>query len=49
MSTTSTAAKCGAFRMGLIRGLEIRKLVEDATGAPCPCKQGLPCPLAARA
>jgi hypothetical protein len=39
---------CGAFRMGLIRGLEIQSLVEDATGAPCPCTRGLPCPLAAR-
>lgn len=27
------------------RGGEIQTLVESSTGEPCPCKQGLGCPL----
>ena len=25
--------------------LALQKRIEDTTGAPCPCKQGLACPL----
>ncbi len=30
---------------GVVRGGEIKALVEDATGGPCPCLAGRPCPL----
>ena len=31
--------------MGLVRGREIRELVEAATGDVCPCRKGQICPL----
>ena len=30
---------------GETRGDEVIELVERVTGGPCPCRQGLPCPL----
>ena len=32
-------------KMGEVRGSAIVELVERVTGEPCPCKQGVPCPL----
>ena len=31
---------------GISRATEIRELIEQATGEPCPCLQLQPCPLA---
>jgi hypothetical protein len=30
---------------GVERGIEVRAMVEGATGEACPCRQGRPCPL----
>lgn len=30
---------------GCKRGAELSAFLEAAMGQPCPCKQGLPCPL----
>lgn len=30
---------------GLDRAREVQRLIEDATGEPCPCARELPCPL----
>jgi hypothetical protein len=27
-----------------VRAEQVRTIVESATGQPCPCKRGLPCP-----
>lgn len=32
-------------QFGLTRGTQIRESIEQATGEPCPCDQGLICPL----
>lgn len=33
---------------GCKRGAEISAFLEAATGLPCPCKRGIPCPLMPR-
>lgn len=34
---------------GIQRGQEVHELVEQSTGAPCPCLSGKSCPLVAAA
>lgn len=47
MGTRSTAQPlfCQA-QLGERLGNEVIALVEKVDGQPCPCKRGLPCPLA---
>ena len=36
---------CCEALMPTSRAIALQELIEDQTGAPCPCKQGQPCPL----
>lgn len=46
MGTSTTAQLYCQALLGERLGGEVVALIEKVDGQPCPCKRGLPCPLA---